>query len=164
MIALALPWGMIAQTDQSCACCTASHTQFDFWVGDWNVFDTTGTKVGENTIVKLEKDCILSEHWRGAKGSTGRSYNYYNAQDDSWNQTWVDSNGGSLLLKGKAGENKMVLKSDLVPGKKVDFYYNQITWTNNPDGTVTQTWEVFDQAGKKLGLLFKGVYKRKHKE
>ena len=153
--------GVVQAQNKPCACCTEAHVQFDFWVGDWIVYDTTGVQVGENTIVKLENGCILSEHWRGAKGTTGRSYNYFNAQDSSWNQTWVDNSGGSLVLKGKASKNQMVMKSELQPGKKVDFYYNQISWTKNQDGSVTQIWDIFSKEGAFLARLFKGIYKKK---
>ena len=59
------------QTKKPCACCLEEYKQFDFWEGDWTVYDTTGTEVGKNTIVKLEDNCILNEHWRGAGGTTG---------------------------------------------------------------------------------------------
>ena len=80
-------------------------------MGDWTVYDTAGNVVGQNTIKKLENNCIVSEHWRGAKGLTGRSYNYYNMADSTWNQLWIDSNGSNLVLKGKAEPGKMILKS-----------------------------------------------------
>jgi len=148
-----------AQND--CACCTDYHKQFDFWVGEWVVYDTAGTKLGENNIVKLEDNCILNEHWKGAKGSTGRSYNYFDLSDSTWNQLWIDNQGGSLVLKGKAEDNKMVLQSKLIKGKKVDWYRNRITWTNNDDGSVTQFWEILDTNGNQLAVAFKGIYKRK---
>ena len=149
----------LAQSD--CPCCTESHKQFDFWVGDWVVFDTEGKQVGENTIVTLEQNCILNEHWRGATGYTGRSYNYYDSTDSTWNQLWVASDGSNLVLKGKASENQMELKSKMIPGKKVDWYYNRITWTNNEDGTVTQLWEILDEGDNLLTVAFKGIYKRR---
>lgn len=31
-----------AQDSTSCACCDVQHDQFDFWVGDWIVYDTAG--------------------------------------------------------------------------------------------------------------------------
>jgi len=148
-------------SQDKCNCCTVAHQQFDFWIGDWNVFDTTGTQVGENTISHLEDNCILSEYWRGISGTTGRSYNYYNQQDSTWNQVWVDNNGGNLVLKGKGKPGKMVLKSELIPGKKIAFYYNQVTWTLNKDGSVTQLWEIYDQTGKLLSTAFLGIYKKK---
>ena len=150
----------IAQED-NCTCCTVHYTEFDFWVGEWDVYDVNGKKVGENSIVMLEDNCILNEHWRGTAGSTGRSYNYFNASDSTWNQLWLDNNGGNLVLKGKAEPNKMILSSTLLKGKKIDWYYNRITWTNNDDGTVTQHWEILDKNNKVLGTVFKGLYKRK---
>lgn len=148
-------------SQNECPCCSEHHAKFDFWVGDWVVFDTTGTQVGENLIVKLENNCIINEHWTGAKGLSGRSYNYYDKSDSTWNQLWIDSNGGNLVLKGKPIDNLMILKSNLKKGKRVDWYYNKITWTNNSDGSVTQLWEIFDGEDNLLNTAFKGIYRRR---
>lgn len=150
---------VFAQTD--CLCCESLHKQFDFWVGEWIVKDTTGTKVGENTISKIQDNCVLLENWEGAQGGTGTSMNYFDKSDYSWNQLWVDNKGNVLKLKGKYISGKMVLKSDLMKGKKVDFYYNQISWAQNSDGTVTQLWEIYDDKGNLLNTVFKGIYYRK---
>jgi len=155
---------VMAQAQSDCACCTEMHKQFDFWVGDWVVYDTNGTIVGENTIKKLEKGCILNEHWRGAKGSTGRSYNYFNLTDSTWNQLWVDSQGQHLELKGHGGDNQMTLDSELIPGKKVKYYFNRITWTSYPDGSITQIWEILDEKETLLTTVFHGIYRPKKKE
>ncbi len=162
LIALALfAPALYAQSD--CACCTEQHQQFDFWVGDWLVFDTKGTQVGENTITKLEKDCLLNEHWRGSGGGTGRSYSYYNRNDDSWNQVWMDDKGNPLVLKGKGESGKMVLTSDWQVGANVPFFANRVTWTANADGSVTQLWEVIDKKERVISVAFNGVYRRVEK-
>ena len=152
---------LILKAQDNCACCTENHLQFDFWVGDWIVYDTAGNAVGENTISKLEKGCIINEHWRGAQGTTGRSYNYFNQPDSTWNQVWIDSNGSNLVLKGYAEPGRMVLKSELLKGQRVDWYYNRITWTDNQDGSVTQLWEILDKDNNPLAVAFEGIYKRK---
>lgn len=143
-----------------CACCTEAYQQFDFWLGDWVVYDTAGTQVGLNSITKLEDNCILSEHWRGAGGGTGRSYNYFNRMDSTWNQLWIDNKGLSLTLKGKAEKNRMTLRSERVVGKNGGGYFNQITWTKNEDGTVTQLWQAVNSDGDVVRTLFYGIYKR----
>lgn len=148
----------VSIAQQDCACCTEMHQQFDFWVGDWIVSDTSGNVVGENTIVKLEDECIVSEHWRGVAGLTGRSYNYYNQADSTWNQLWIDSSGSNLVLKGHAAPGKMILQSELQQGEKVDWYYNRITWTKNEDGSVTQLWEILDKNEGVLAVAFNGIY------
>ena len=158
LISLSLAGPVLAQ---DCACCTEAHQQFDFWVGDWVVYDTAGTQVGENLIVKLEDGCIVNEHWKGAKGLTGRSYNYWDASDQTWNQLWIDNNGSNLVLKGKASEGKMTLQSELQKGASGKSYYNRITWMKESEDQVVQLWEILDPDGNVINVAFKGIYKRR---
>ncbi|MGE0562703.1 MAG: hypothetical protein AB7O47_12870 [Flavobacteriales bacterium] len=162
-ILLVITIGITNQTkaQTTSACSTENHQKFDFWVGDWNVYDTLNNKVGENLIVKLEDGCIINEHWKSTNGSTGRSYNYYDASDSTWNQLWIDNQGSNLVLKGHPETNKMVLKSELIAGKKIDWYYNRIIWEKLDDKTVIQTWDVLDKKNNILTTAFKGIYKRK---
>lgn len=147
--------------NQDCGCCSTQHNQFNFWVGDWEVFNTEGEKIGENLIEKLEDNCIISENWKGQKGSTGKSFNYYDPVDSTWNQLWISNTGNILKLKGTAAPGRMVLKSEITEGKKGK-YYNQITWTKNLDGSVTQLWEIYDPEGNFLSNAFKGIYRKKN--
>ena len=117
--------------------------------------------VGENTIVKLVDNCVISEHWRGKEGMTGRSYNYFNQADSTWNQVWIDSQGSNLVLKGNAQPRKMVLKSAWMAGTQVAWYANRISWFENEDGSVTQLWEIIDKNDHVLSVAFKGIYKRR---
>jgi len=45
-------------TQEDCPCCTEYHQQFDFWVGEWNVYNVEGIQVGENQILKLEDGTV----------------------------------------------------------------------------------------------------------
>lgn len=146
---------------QPCACCTSFHDQFDFWLGSWEVKDTLGNVLGHNRIEPLEDNCILAEHWEGAKGTTGRSFNYFDPFDSTWNQLWLDNAGSILKLKGTAtAPNMMVMRSELVPGQRIDFYRNEVSWILNEDGTVTQTWSILDKADQLLTVVFWGIYHR----
>ncbi len=142
-----------------CQCCEENHRQFDFWVGNWVVKDTLGNKVGENTISKVEANCVVMEKWKGTGGTTGMSMNYYDRLDNTWNQVWIDSQGNILKLKGIFDSGKMILKSDLIK-REQQKYYNQIVWSPNDDRTVTQLWETRDSNGRHLKTLFKGIYSR----
>ena len=147
-------WGQ-----SKCQCCSESHQEFDFWVGNWVVRDTLGNKVGENLISKVEANCAVMENWTGVGGTTGMSMNYFDPYDSTWNQLWIDNQGNVLKLKGTFDSGKMLLKSELIKGDAQEFY-NQIVWSLNADGTVTQLWETRDVNGKRLNTLFKGVYSR----
>lgn len=140
------------------------HKQFDFWIGEWNVYDTTGQLVGENKIERIEQGCALKESWLSTKGNTGTSLNYFDSKDSSWHQLWISVSGNSLTLKGSLNkEGSMVLKSgySLRPAPNSGYYMDQISWTHNPDSTVTQWWQRIDRQSKRSTTIFKGVYKRK---
>lgn len=153
-------WSYATKAQDNCACCDEKHEQFDFWVGNWYVLDVEGNRVGENKISKIEGNCILLEQWKGAKGTTGTSHNYFDRSDATWNQLWIDNKGNVLKLKGHLKDGKMVLKGDLKKGKEQGVY-DQITWSQNQDGTVSQLWEVLDKNDKRVKTLFLGIYHRK---
>jgi len=149
-----------AQND--CNCCSEEYKQFDFWIGEWIVKDTLGTVLGENTITKLEKDCMITEYWRGNKGRTGRSTNYYNTSDSTWNQLWVDNSGGVLELKGSFQNGKMILQSTAQKNKKGELYYDQITWSLSTDKSfVTQDWKRLNKQKQEIASIFLGIYRKK---
>ena len=150
---------LYAQDD--CSCCTENHRQFDFWLGEWEVMNSEGNKVGENSISKMEGDCILVEKWQGAQGLNGTSHNYYDPSDKSWNQLWLDNRGGILKLKGALESGQMVMRSALAEDTEGNSSYNQISWRLNDDGTVTQLWELYNDEGKLIRQLFLGIYHKK---
>lgn len=154
--------GEVDAQEKKCACCTPAFKQFDFWIGDWEVYDTLGNKIGENLVVSMQDSCLIQENWK-SKRSTGTSYNYYNLANESWNQVWMDNSGNPLVLKGKFDDGKMVMRSELKKSKKGTEYYDQISWQMLPDKSVVQIWKQFDKYDKELTLLFKGIYKQRGK-
>lgn len=162
-IAFALAFSLLtslsfAQTD-SCACCQGHYQDFSFWLGDWVVYDTADTQIGQNLILSLQDKCAMQENWESSN-STGTSYNYYNSTDSTWNQVWIDNQGGSLVLKGNLQDGAMVLRSELVKTPRAE-YFNKVTWTPMEDGSVLQLWEFVDENDKVLYEAFRGKYVRK---
>jgi len=137
------------------------HEQFNFWAGDWVVYDTAGNQIGENLIEIEEDQCILHENWKGGKGTIGQSLNYYNPKDSTWNQLWLDNQGSILNLKGGIKDGDMVMRSENTIGKKGIEYYNEIVWSEQNENTVSQTWSIYRADGSLIQELFKGIYKRR---
>jgi hypothetical protein len=49
-------------------CNSPEHHQFDFWVGDWQVFDaTTHQLVGFDHVAKLAEGCIAQQNLGGQR-------------------------------------------------------------------------------------------------
>jgi len=162
LLALSINFGFAQETP--CKCCSVEYHQFDFWIGEWDVFNPKGVLVGTNKIETIQDSCGLKENWKGQKGGSGTSYNFYDRKTERWNQLWLDNNGGNLQLTGKFSDGSMVLESrELYSEKKKTAYRERITWTGNADGTVRQHWQRTTDDGKTWATVFDGLYKRKQK-
>lgn len=157
LLVIVLCFNSSAQTN-NCKCCTVKHSEFDFWIGTWNVTNPDGSDAGKNVIDKIQDQCILRENWTSAKGKyTGTSNNFYNSKAKQWEQIWIDNQGGSLHLKGNRVGNQMILQTDEEQNNEGKTFYHRITWTSNDDGSVRQLWETFTN-GKEVTVAFDGLY------
>ncbi|TYA92091.1 hypothetical protein [Seonamhaeicola marinus] len=146
--------------NNSCKCCTENHDAFDFWVGEWEVFNKNESVAGYNSIIEVQNNCVIRENWKSAKGGfTGTSNSFYNLKKQQWEQIWVDNQGGVLHLKGNRTGNQMILKTDLETNAKGQSVQHVVTWTKNSDGTVRQYWETITD-GKQTTIAFDGLYKK----
>lgn len=142
-------------------CRTAPFRQFDFWLGDWEVFGPKGNKVGENRISLVNKGCTLAEHWTNSGGGEGRSYNAYDGITRRWYQFWSDDQGGTLSLVGGLQGDSMVLEGERPNLSDGKLQKQRISWTPNADGSVRQHWETSDDAGASWQTSFDGSYRRR---
>lgn len=134
------------------------YKEFDFWVGDWTV-QAGGVYAGDNSITKLESDCLILEKWAGASGSTGTSMNYYDPVDSTWNQLWVSGGGLVIKITGGMEDSSMVLTGvvNYVNGTSFPF---RGTWTPLTDGRVRQFFEQSNDEGVTWTPWFEGFYSR----
>lgn len=145
----------------SAPCSPAQYRQFDFWVGNWTVTSRrTGKLAGTNNVTREYGGCVVMEHWSGARGGRGSSFNTYDAGRHAWHQTWVDNGGSLLLLDGGLRSGSMVLQGTSI-GSNGKSTLNRITWTPLPNGTVRQHWIISNDGGKTWGDAFDGIYTRK---
>ena len=158
-VIILLPIVSFAQ-EKDCGCCEIRHDQFDFWVGDWVVKNNKGEIMGYSSIQELEDNCLISEEWRSVNNYSGRSYNYYDPEEKSWNQLWISNSGNILKLEGQLVDGKMILTGPEVAGEK-GTYRNQIVWTPKKNGTVTQEWFIINGENNKREVQFFGIYSPK---
>jgi hypothetical protein len=167
-LVLALPLPAAAQSPAPLAsaaaapkpCSSAQDRQFDFWAGTWNVTDNASAKpVGKSEVTTEFGGCVLHEHWHGAGGSEGESFNHYDAARKVWHQTWVDNSGGILYLDGGLRNGSMVIEGKRT-GRDGKPAVDRITYTPRPDGTVRQWWQVSKDGGKTWNTAFDGIYHR----
>ncbi len=142
-------------------CDSDAHRQFDFWVGEWDVYKYgTDTIVGQNTIRSILNGCVVEENWTSATGWKGKSFNTYNPADSTWNQVWVDQSGNTYHFSGRREGNVMKLAGKATSkGQHILF---EMSYYFEPEkGTVRQLWKMSKDDGESWQLAFDGLYRKK---
>ena len=134
----------IGQGGRGNACRAAEYRQFDFWVGSWNL-NPAGT-VGSSISSALDGCAVLENYFGGA----GRSLSAYDDATGTWNQFYVSSTGGVLMLRGAFRSDSMILSEQ--QGPLTDVW----TWTTLPDGSVKQHEQRFLNGAPLPGFV--GIY------
>jgi hypothetical protein len=146
----------------------AQARQFDFWVGEWDVFDT-GTKqlVGHSLIEIASGGCMILENWTaiGGPANNGKSMNYVNPSTGKWEQLWIGSGGLSRnnpqkFVDGeyKDGAMRFVFEQYDKSGSKQS---GRFIFFNESADQVRQFNEVTNDIGKTWVTLYDLTYKRK---
>ncbi len=139
----------------------AGYSQFDFWVGNWDVFGPNGGQAGVNIIEKVENGCLIKEHWTSAGGGTGFSMNYYNSITGKWRQVWVSRAVSIDYTGGLNDQGAMVLEGTIYYQAQGTSFPFRGTWTLNTDGSVRQFFEQFNPEAGEWATWFDGKYVRR---
>lgn len=157
---LALAFAAAAPAQQPRPTCDGpAHRQFDFWLGRFEVRTEAGQLAGHNVIETTLGGCALTEHWTGARGSEGRSINFYDRNDGRWHQVWIDDAGQPLYLSGGLDGQSMVLSGE-TRGEDGRAVMQRITWTPLDDGRVRQHWQTSGDGAETWATVFDGYYTR----
>jgi len=141
--------------------------QFDFWVGNWEAFTTTGKKAGDSKISIMLDSCVILEEWTSASSQqgltySGKSFNMYNVATKQWQQTWVDNTGNTTeFLRGDASDGKIVYYADKVMDPKGKPFMRRLSFTKLSDDKVRQFGERSDDKGKTWTAKYDLEYRRK---
>ena len=124
----------------------APERQFDFWVGEWDVFDPAGRHVGRSRIDLIPGGRVVLENWTGDGGVVGTSTNFFDALSGHCHQVWVDALGGVLRFEGQFidGALRYTGETPLPDGAR---QLERLTFTPVEGGRVHQFWEDLDRRG-----------------
>jgi len=140
----------------------ARHSQFDFWVGQWDVFIADGRQVGTNTISKTESDCLLVEKWTSVRNNTGTSINYFDPLAEKWVQVWVSADRTIIDIRGGLQDGSMLLEGTIIDTDNPAGAAFRGTWTLLDDGRVRQFFELSTDEGETWAAWFEGFYVRRN--
>jgi len=155
------------KTGAQAPCSSPEYHQFDFWLGEWDVYGKNGQKAGDSRITNILGTCIILEEWtsvnltRGIRYA-GKSFNTWNARTKQWQQTWVDNVGGSTeFLIGEAGENKVIFSTHPFEFKKDSMAVRRLSFFKLDNNKVRQFAEISKDEGKTWTPEYDLEYRRK---
>jgi len=160
LVILALQQPPTPKPPQSPACAARPQaSQFDFWVGEWNVV-VKGKPAGINRIEKILNGCVLQENWTSAGGGDGKSWNWYDIGDGKWHQLWLDAQGAPALnLAGSFADDVMRYEGNSL-GSGVTVM-NRLQFFKLSQDKIRQLWEQSSDGGKTWTIVFDGAYSRR---
>ncbi len=144
-----------ARARLTAAPCTApEYHQFDFFIGEWDVYDVGANVVkARNSVTRMLDGCAIREVYRRGDGYEGESFTAYDPARRSWHQSWVTNRGELLLLDGAACGHAIVLTGrDRSPGANGALIRG--TWVPDHDGAVRETAERTVDGGTTWTTLF----------
>lgn len=148
-------------------CSGGKYREFDFWIGDWEVFGKNGNKAGDSKISLILDSCIILEEWKSANAMkglfyTGKSFNTYNRATRQWQQTWVDNTGGSTeYLKGSLKDNKMEFLTNPFSFSKDTMAIRRLSFYSLGPDKVRQHGEISKNNGESWVTEYDLEYRRK---
>jgi hypothetical protein len=73
--------------------CTADSTyqRLVFWVGDWDVVDSTGAHYATQRVRAVVDGCAITAEWTGGGGNKGLSLSGFDARAGEWRQIYVSN-------------------------------------------------------------------------
>jgi len=154
-----------AVTQNQNPCTTPQQKQLDFWVGDWDLTwpgpNAGETAHGTNKISRIMDGCVVQEEFSSpATHYRGTSLSTFDATDNRWKQTWVDTGGAYLDFVGDFKDGQMVLQREAV-GKGGKKSLQRMVFKNIASNEFDWSWESSTDGGKTWKVNWPIHYKRK---
>ena len=151
----------IAATSPSPGCNAAEYRQLDFWLGDWDSFesDNPTVSIARTHIDLIAAGCALHERYEQTDGLIGDSILSFDAARKVWQQTWVTNRGSLMVIAGRFKDGALTLQGEMhvSDGRSL---LQRVTWT--AQGSDVREWSVMSKDGGKTWQPAFDVIFRKH--
>lgn len=150
-------------------CASDGHAQFDFFVGEWDVYPTAAADrmVARSKWERLYNGCALRENWMPVNGrGNGGSLNDYDPATGRWHQRWIGSGGaGHVDFDGGFAGGRMIL-TGWWPGSgpNGEDGLTRMTYSKLEGGAVRQSGEFSADHGMSWTASFDFTYRPRKAE
>ena len=141
-------------------CETEHYRQFDFWIGEWDVFQASDdSQVATSRIERVSNGCAIRETWMPLGGGGGSSLSTYDPQTSTWHQLWVGGQPGRIFFEGGLVDGSMVITGYWGTDSDGVAQLVRMTYTLREDGSVRQYGQASSDHGRTWEDSFDLIYR-----
>jgi hypothetical protein len=142
----------------------SSFQRLAFWVGDWEVVDTSGAHYATQRVRAVIDQCAITAQWTGHVGDKGMSISAYDVRARDWKQVYVSnqlpSATGVFIRKSDPSYDGPGIRFvSLLDPPAANLSRSRITIMPLDDKRVMQLFESSSDGGKTWRTIFKGEHR-----
>ena len=127
----------------------AETRNLDFTVGNWSLTAANGLSIGSSSIVvdPTLSGCLVAESFSTPKGYRAIGWLYYDALENTYFRTYVDTEGERVEMRGTFDNGTLVLEG-AEPIHGANGARVRMTWTQTSPTKLLQLWEASRDGGE----------------
>lgn len=152
-----------AQAASPCAA-DSSFQRLAFWVGDWDVYDSTGAHYATQRVSSVLDSCAITVEWASGGGNKGMSLSAFDKKTGVWNQIYVSNQlptpSGVKLRKSDATYTGPGVRFiPLTDGTATNPFQSRVTIMPLDGHRALQEFEDSRDGGKTWQVVFKAEHR-----
>ena len=143
----------------------SNYQRLAFWVGDWDVVDSTGAHYATERVRAVVGGCALTIEWSGRAGDRGLNLTGYDAKSGEWRQMYVSDQRfptGAIVRKSdptyRGPGVRFIALTEPEPGSLARSRITVMPMAGD-DHRVMQLFENSSDGGKTWRTLFKAEHR-----
>ncbi|UJH67291.1 hypothetical protein [Allomuricauda sp. SCSIO 65647] len=142
-------------------CEDSTSKEFDFVLGNWELFSPDGKKLGEQVYAKEAEGCLITEEWTTMGGIPGHGMTFVDRNTGLWRQIYVSSLGQLDYSGGIDEQGAMVLEGTIFVYKDNKSYPVRGIWAKQDDGTIREEFLMYNSKTNSWNTFFLGIAHKK---
>lgn len=136
----------IAQSeDRAAAALPLEARQFDFWLGDWDIFIGSTRTIGDIKSFGVGGGIAILENYAAGFGT---SVSVYSVKEQKWYQTWYDQDQLLIEASGRFENDRMVLVGQDLRTNTGAKLTGRLSWFNITANDYRFTYELSSDGGQ----------------
>jgi hypothetical protein len=142
----------------------SSFQRLAFWVGDWDVYDSTGVKYATQRVRAVIDECAITAEWTSGRGNKGMGLSAYDRKTSAWKQIYASNqvpflSGVNLRTSDPSYSGPGIRFIQIFDPAAPPLAQTRVTIMPLSDHRALQEFEDSRDGGKTWKLVFKGEHR-----